>query len=658
MVNRSKLKTGLFALLAIASGYAIGVSIKPLPETDNKKDKVPEPSAPLAAPSTPKAPNTPAPHDESLSAAQCIERIRQWMESSDALPQQFPLYDAIAKTPPAAFREVALALSDSKSETIGEAREVLILRWRMDDPEGLLRFHHHFKESYPRSSYYSADVIIQKLVQSDLRHTLDLLAELEAKGENLAAEFRALYHIASKLPHSQANLEAIAFAEAGANRLGIEIVAKPPPHTQPEQPAPSVSNILTLLEKDTNSALHLFNKLVKSDPDTALELALSIENSDTKERFLGRVVSDYGEAHPHESIWLLRELYTVNDRNSISQIEILLSKALAADPSAATTWAKDPGSKELITRFLQTSHSARPEFLPLLSQLEDSHWKRDKIARALQSLGQRDYQASQDWIAANLTAEEAPIPQAGLIIQHFEHAPQKALALIDKLPPGPTRQIAIGQLSRHWGQRDLDAALDWAKKQSAPQDQANAFQSLAQLWVNDNPQAAQDFAQQNRDPQTAEIFDRAIYQHLQQFASSKTALLYFANSSQEFDRNRLARQAFANYAATDPLGAIELSLENPAFEGAAHLAANRWAQSDPDAATRYLLKLGGKVAEIGIPAIVHSYAEIEPQRLIELDQQITDPEMRKAFYHSVRSSQILKQYNPAIYQQIIDDPAP
>ncbi|MBK1879532.1 hypothetical protein [Pelagicoccus mobilis] len=640
----------LSVLAIVVAGYLIGVS------TNRSQTLETVTSSQQQYKSTPTSNQAPSPESKQFDSSACIKKLKYWASSADAISQQFPLYDTIANTRVDAFEEVALHLIFDQSPTGKEAIEVLFLHWRVENPLSLLRFRHSANEFWGPFTYYNTSFIVERLLHHDPSELLSTLKELEAKGAKLEAEYKALFRLLNETPPNEQTRLLAAHIQQRALELGIDLTPtlKQPPSSQ--QTPVTVANVLLELENNPSNAHSVFSKLVTQDVETAVELALSIQDPNTRQSFISTSISHYTSAYPHDSVWLLTELYKPNDYNTSNQLIRALGSALKADPSAAKSWAENEEASPLLTRLLRNNHLSDPNLLPILLHQPDSQWRTERIKYCLRSLGQNDYAAADAWISQNLSGRNELQSRISLMHHSLEKDHEGTLAFVQQIPPGPDRNLAVRTMVQSWVQKDFDAALAWAKKRTDPSDRSEAFQALAHQWVSTDFAAAKAFSEGDIPSQTLKAYQQVVFEHLRQYKTPQEALDYMINTSSENNHTHQLRRALSDYANEDPRAAFEVAVKYPQYNHITARAIHSWFEQDPPAALNAVLKQTGPVAETGIQQAVNTYTHYDPKMLLELEHKMTSPEQADAFYHAVKNNRQLRLYSQDIYQQLVSTP--
>ncbi|MDQ8187636.1 hypothetical protein [Pelagicoccus sp. SDUM812002] len=501
--------------------YAVALSIAaPLALWLGYRRSLPEASPPpLGVENAPLSDSQNSPKDLSdelisrsrLSAEDGIQKIHSWMESSDALANQFPLYDAIARLEYGSFPSIAAQLSALDSEPAREALAVLYLRWRNTDPFALARYREQQQpsgknepmtlqalietQSYlneastfkqflvaalnvsPKGAYKQLDQItdyeaaqtirleaIAHISRSDPHLSLDLLRDLfpDYKYKQAAGSYQALSQIGHNLIGKSPSDLTSWYESQNRDRLSTEIIRK----LLESSGTNSIATLdLAALLPPSQDRVALLNRqlpnLAREDWDGAIAWLEQNLDSNSKQAALSALAGSGDSKSRNKRVKLLEQITSPQLRNQATRQ--LVANWARDDLQAAIDWSRGLSSNSqkqialnsIAPIWIQQDLDGFDRFIEDLPNSKSNSDLRDTLRGHLHSF--RLYSPS---VPTLETSGKSQQTKTHLIAQHTTELlyddPQKALDILVELyatDPDSSAQ-ATASIARRWVEFD------------------------------------------------------------------------------------------------------------------------------------------------------------------------------------------------------------
>jgi len=239
--------------------------------------------------------------------------------------------------------------------------------------------------------------------------------------------------------------------------------------------------------------------------------------------------------------------------------DIIATEWARQDPQSALTWANSlsQGKSGAIAAVLgEVAKSDPKKAAQMLDQLAP-----DERGRAYTAIagryGSQDFAAAEAWIRT-LPQDQQSDALAAAIEGLASKSPSEALSQVNRMPDGDAKNQVIPSLVGPLARTDPQAAAALINAQTDSDVKRESVRELMPAWTTQDPAAALAFA---RTQEPGPVYDRAMTGFITSNNSGNPAEMMALAESIENDRERT---------------------------WAAGFTAQRWIQSDPDAAREYI----------------------------------------------------------------------
>jgi len=238
---------------------------------------------------------------------------------------------------------------------------------------------------------------------------------------------------------------------------------------------------------------------------------------------------------------------------------IIATEWARQNPQAALTWADSltSGKSDAIASVLGEVAKSDPEqAAAMLNQLAPA----DRAAAYTEIAGRygaQDFGAAEAWIRT-LPQDEQSAAFAAAIEGLASKSPKEALAQVNRMPDGDAKNQIIPTLVGPLARTDPQAAAALVSSQGDQNVQRDSMRQLMPAWTAQDPAAALAFAS-SQEP--GPVYDRAMTSYITNNSSGNPAEMILLAETIDNDRERGWSVGFT---------------------------AQRWMQSDPDAARAYI----------------------------------------------------------------------
>ena len=255
------------------------------------------------------------------------------------------------------------------------------------------------------------------------------------------------------------------------------------------------------------------------------------------------------------------------------------------------------------------------------------------------------------------------------ISQVFENAArdgQGALALMQSLPEGRTKDLAARGIIKFMSENDPQAAMDLATGIGAVRIRYDVMGSVAESWFKNDPAAATQWMQSlpegetkdlasitisrlmaQNDPQAAldmatkigdsnwrtEAQENVVWQLGEWSKKNPAAALQWMQSLPEGQTKDIVSSTISReMAARDPQAAFDIATgigDSDRRTAAQENVVNQWSEKNPAAATEWMQSLPeGLTKDLAASAVSRSMAENDPQASMDMASGIGDSKLR------------------------------
>lgn len=303
---------------------------------------------------------------------------------------------------------------------------------------------------------------------------------------------------------------------------------------------------------------HLFSDRMKEQPAATLDLLSNLEQSSFRDEAFSMALSMWSNQDLEASLkWALPKIADPVVRNAWDSLVYTIAREMPVR------------GLELIAQNPDLAES-RPHLI--------SGWL------------DADPEAALDWAEANLKPAELNAVLSQGVYSVERSNPKSAIRLVDMMPMGDSRDLAMVHASRMLANEDVELAMNWVLSQEEGSAQRGSLNEVIGTWAAVDPIAAGEYALK---------------------FETENALL----------REQLVRQVVSQWAEVDPRAALiwvdsfeEQSMRDASMQG----LVSQWAQKDFDSAQAYVMSLPSgddrsKYLRTMLVSIVHK----EPARAMQ-----------------------------------------
>lgn len=398
-----------------------------------------------------------------------------------------------------------------------------------------------------------------------------------------------------------------------------------------KDPATAVSNLTQIAapEYETRSLMQTaLQNWAGRDAAAVAGYLRQMPDGTRRREFIQSVTPALGRTQPKAGVELIQSLPAGDDRQSL--LGSLVNAWASQDTRAAFQWARDlpeSGDRQVaLTATLDKLGEADPAALREFILREPANTVVvNRVSTLARQIAGTNAAAVLEW-ARRLppgTTRDTVLGQGILALESLE--PTNAVALAGQLPAGETRRSTLRGIYSRWARQDPKAAAVTTAG-LPPSDRADALESVAQHWAASEPEAAIQWVLSLEASADRRRAERAVVNALEQEQPAKAAAFVAMLPDSEHSatllesalgrwagldlnaaagwleqkpdglRRRAGYRKLAQVALrTDLQRATAFALQTSPDDGYNSVreeVARRWAESDPEAATKWLLTNG------------------------------------------------------------------
>lgn len=360
---------------------------------------------------------------------------------------------------------------------------------------------------------------------------------------------------------------------------------------------------------------HVLDAVAQTDPRQALRMSEDMPSSLRAEApFL--VFMTWANRDPAGAAAGLAELKDPGlRRQAIRAVALRWGKQ---DPQVAMAWVKglpEPGLRLEAMRGLFGQMGTRSPQLALemvadLPRHQQLPMQKELVARWTQT----DPEAASAWVLSRTD----PVEQQQMIVAAVGQinwmAPDRAAAMVDKLPPGSARDIALQNLVRSWAWNDPASAKEFAA--SLPENERQRLNAtMVETLAYRHPDEAVAYLKENPIDDPGHPLWANLAGAMADQSSPQKALEWARGLEDEATRLAALPEVFQRMAAQDPAAAARTALELPAGSSREESLARvggAWAANDFEAALGWARGLTGRDRESALGSALNMGAQNEP----------------------------------------------
>lgn len=361
---------------------------------------------------------------------------------------------------------------------------------------------------------------------------------------------------------------------------------------------------------------HVLEAMAQTDPRQALRMAEEMP-AQLKQQAPFLVFMAWANRDPAGAAAGLAEIKDMGMRRQA--IGAVAHRWAERDPQAAFAWIRglpEPGQRMDVMRGLFGQMGARsPELALDLAAELPRHQQLQMQKELVGGWARTDPEAAREWVLSRTD----PVEQQKMIVAaaaHFDWmAPDRAAAMLEKLPPGSARDNAVQNLVRSWAWSDPAGAREFAA--SLPEGERHRLHATmveALTWRGD-PDEAVAYLKENPIDDPAHPVWANLAGAMADQATPEKALAWARGLEDEATRLAALPEIFQRMATQDPGAAARAVLDLPAGSSREESLARvggAWAGTDFEEALGWARGLTGRDRESALGSILNHGAWHQP----------------------------------------------
>jgi hypothetical protein len=220
---------------------------------------------------------------------------------------------------------------------------------------------------------------------------------------------------------------------------------------------------------------------------------------DQKETGLLAVAYEAVRTSPKDALWLASELKPTASRDSL--ITHAVREWAAQDPEAPLAWAEKMESSSLKDQVYASAALSLSETDPTaaanlaVEKVQPGGRQDDTVVSIVQRWAQSDPEHAADWVAKFPEGRMGNAAIENLVQIWAEKAPDKAREWLTGLAEGPLRDAGVAAYAHKLAVGQPQTALNWAAKITDADLRSREIESLAQMWLRSDHNAASKWVQ-------------------------------------------------------------------------------------------------------------------------------------------------------------------
>ncbi|MDB6027732.1 MAG: hypothetical protein JWM68_3955 [Verrucomicrobiales bacterium] len=315
-----------------------------------------------------------------------------------------------------------------------------------------------------------------------------------------------------------------------------------------------------------------------------------------------------------------------------------LASALAWGEKLPAGYNRNDVFQKMITGVAETD----PRNAADLALRLPGRWKLFTVEKVAAQWVQMDPDAALAWVKS-LTAGEVKIRALSAVSQKLAQAnPQVSAELASSLPAGLGIRF-LSEIASAWAERDLPATIAWAR-QLTDNDRRNAFQSIAQQWVAQDPEAAASYMLKSQND--------SFYTVGREWGKNdpQAAMNWAKQQTDDKARDSIYKAIISGWAVNSPSDAASYVASLPAgpFQNsAASSVASNWAENDPAAAASWAVGIPeGDARKVAFQNVVLQWGRSDPEATAQWLENLPSGDSRDTAVVTF-AADCLKDYAPA-----------
>ena len=362
----------------------------------------------------------------------------------------------------------------------------------------------------------------------------------------------------------------------------------------------------------------------RTDPKSALQLVQALPVGSSRQMLLGRIVGSWAEANALEAFKWARNLPEGSERKTA--LESTLVRMAETAPSE-------------LQRFIQTepAHPSVVENAPILTKrlagtnatmllewanrLSPGRTRDTMLFQGISGLDSVPPPQAISLAQEHLSGAARQTAINGIFRRWAQRDPVQASKAAMELPLGAELTGALAAVAERWSVSDTEAATKWLLSLPANAERQPAEKELVRALESSKPERAGEFIMKLSDSDHSAQLLEAVMDRWAKL-DLKTAVAWLEKQTTDSRSARAYGKLAYACLQSDLLLAANLAEKAPSNEGQYSVrkqVATEWAKTDPEAATKWVMKLGTNDSSLRqyFSQVFQAWARIAPHAALQ-----------------------------------------
>ncbi len=632
--SRYKIYTLTLSLLVVAAGFAVGRFF----DSDQKLDTLEQSTE--ASFESPESDNEAQIASNQLDAYACFDLIAKAHATRDTFKSHYYTIALVDRLAPSQFESLLDQMLDSSGGQWSILKLIVLIKWITIEPREVFSY---FKTR-------SSDRRVMTLVPLAFRYWAQ-------------ADYKEAYAYANRLPDQVKRRAFGAFRGIGDPRLDALMRG-------------SSGNLeITTMEEalkaelwrtDINQFNSVLNAQFRQDPSAAIDWLAQIPDPLARSRTLKRLAS-MRWSNPVDGLSNFKTLFesgSISKNDMQDAMRTLASRTRGEETLETFNWMKNnmgQGDFLGVLRNLSFHRAGSEQLKQLVAEFEKlpaSRMREQKIRNQIDRLANLDWQGALDWMNTSLPSSEVQTYIPTMMDSAYrDQGAEGVMALWNRLETKELQISSMQQLARSWGRNNLMEFVDWALKIEDRAVMESGLQAVSHHWANTDSEGARLFADALPPGEMKNEFQSAIGNSLSSVDPIK-AIEYAIQIEDKNASMNVARNAFSQWARSDPRGAISSAIEifhdDERVGYLVQSIAGQWSSDDLDGTLEYFQGIESQDIRIkALTSISQNMAHQNPEALIARIDTFERAEDRDAILKSLASNWNFAMRDPDKTQSLV-----
>lgn len=387
----------------------------------------------------------------------------------------------------------------------------------------------------------------------------------------------------------------------------------------------------------------ILSSLVETDPDQALQLALTLPKSNSG--YYGYGYSIFQALSAQNPVTAAQKATALPPGEFREQaMRIVATQWAKVDLDAARHWAETlpPGNPQqsalgnIISQWSRRDPTAAAHYA---ENIPSGQSRSNIISSVASNWMQEDSAAALAWVETLPKDQARDNAMRNTISQWARDDPRAAADYVMKMTDETQYQNYLSSISHQWASEDPDGALKWARAQNDPKVEENFMTNVLSQWAENEPEKAAAEIQTLKSPEARQ---RALQQVAGQWAESDPtkAMTWLTTLPADEHRDSAMRNAVANWTRNNPeevsvwLGQLPNGDTRDKMVGS---FAGSVLQTDPEASAAWANVISNQKDRVsGVQWALKNWAKTNrPAATSWVNQQNLSPADRTAFLNTI-----------------------